>query len=166
MIAWRGDSGKSLTEAINAHSDYINSLDFSPDGSVLASGSSDQTTKLWNTKTWQQQGNPIDCGDSVCCVRYSPSGKHLAIATYDNIQIFNPGTRERIANFKAHAAVKSAGTLSLAWTPDGTRLLSGGSVWDPTIQEWDTSTWKQVGDPWNGHTSHVNAIAVNPAGTL
>ncbi|KAG1785874.1 uncharacterized protein HD556DRAFT_1450312 [Suillus plorans] len=56
--------------------------------------------------------------------------------------------------------------LSLAWTPDGTRLLTGGSYQDPTIREWDTTTWKQVGDPWTGHTGYILAIAIHPAGTL
>jgi thiamine pyrophosphokinase len=56
--------------------------------------------------------------------------------------------------------------LSLAWTPDGTRLLSAGDTSDPTIREWDTSTWEQVGHPWEGHTDYINAIAIHPAGTL
>jgi len=166
IIAWRGDNGESLTKAIKAHSHWICSLDFSPDGSVLASGSRDKTTKLWNTETWQLQGNPIDCDASVRCVRYSPSGNHLAIVTHMNIQIWNPGTRECIATFKVRVSVYSAGNWSLAWTPDGTRLLSGGSSSDPTIREWDTSTWKQVGGPWTSHAKDVKAIAVNPAGTL
>ncbi|OJA10294.1 hypothetical protein AZE42_05543, partial [Rhizopogon vesiculosus] len=70
----------------------------------------------------------------------------------------------RIAKFKA--AIDSAWNSSLAWTPDGTRLFSGGSSSDPTIREWDASTWKQVGEPWRGHTDNVSAIAVNPTGTL
>ncbi|OJA11026.1 hypothetical protein AZE42_12155, partial [Rhizopogon vesiculosus] len=56
--------------------------------------------------------------------------------------------------------------ISLAWTPDCTRLLSAGTISDPTIREWDTSTWRRVGDPWSGHTSHINALAVNSTGTL
>ncbi|KAG2354024.1 hypothetical protein BDR07DRAFT_1431077, partial [Suillus spraguei] len=56
--------------------------------------------------------------------------------------------------------------ISLVWTPDGTRLLSAGNKEDPTIREWDTLTWKQVGHPWKGHTNYIHVIAIHPAGTL
>jgi len=52
--------------------------------------------------------------------------------------------------------------FSLAWSRDGTRLFSAGSF----IQEWDTSTWNEVGDPWSGHTDTIYAIALNSTGTL
>jgi WD40 repeat protein len=116
---------------------------------------------LWDTKTWEQQGNPIECGSMVCCVRYLPSGE-LAIATKDHIQIYNSGMRERVASFKAHISPN----FSLTWTPNSTHLLTGGNEADPTIHEWDTTTWQQVGDPWTVHTSTINAITFNPAGTL
>ncbi|KAG2338323.1 hypothetical protein BDR05DRAFT_705075 [Suillus weaverae] len=160
VIVWHGETGESLTRPIKAHSNWI-SLDFSP-GPVLATGSYDNTTKLWNTKTWQLQGNPIECGGYVYCVRYSPSGEFLAIATRDKIQIYKADTRERVASFKAHTKFN----CSLAWTPNGTRLLTGGDNSDPTIREWNALTWQQVSDPWTGHSEYINAIAVNPAGTL
>lgn len=165
ITAWHGETGQSLTQVIKAHSHWIYSLDFSPDGTVLATGSWDNTTKLWSTETWQLQETPIDCHAPVYCVRYSPYGE-LAIATTMDIQILNPITRESIANIKSHTEISSftssSWNLSLAWTPDGKRLLSG----DSGIREWDTSTWQQVGDTWNGHTHKVSAIAVNSTGTL
>ncbi|KAG2130298.1 uncharacterized protein EDB93DRAFT_1255969 [Suillus bovinus] len=160
VIVWHGETGELLTELIKAHSSWIYSLDFSPDGTVLATGSCDGMMKLWNTETWELQGDPIKCG-SVNCVRYSPSGELLAIATKDNIQIYNQSTRKIIASFKGHTFNRS-----LAWTPNG-RLITGGGSSDPTIREWDTTTWKQVGDSWiGGHSSQINVIAINPAGTL
>ncbi|OAX32502.1 hypothetical protein K503DRAFT_870120 [Rhizopogon vinicolor AM-OR11-026] len=36
----------------------------------------------------------------------------------------------------------------------------------PYIRERDTSTWKQVGEPWTGHTNQINALAVIASGTL
>jgi WD40 repeat protein len=161
IIAWHGENGESLTKPIKAHSKHIYSVDFSPDGTVLATGSWDGMTKFWCTKTWQMQGDPIEC--LAYCIQYSPSGELLAIATFHNIQIYNPGTRERVASFKAH----TDRNVSLAWTPDGTRLLSGGDRNDPTIREWDPLTWQQVGHlQWEGHTTDINAIAIDPTGTL
>jgi WD40 repeat protein len=165
LIAWNRD-GKSLTGPIKIHTEGIWSLDFSPDGAVLASGSDDTTTRLWNTKTWQVQGKPIKCGIEIVCVRYSPSGEYLAIATWYNIQIWNPGTRKCIAKFDGHSAFNGACNISLVWTPDGKQLISGGSDRDPTIRIWDSSTWKWVGKPWKGHNGVVWMIALNPAGTL
>ncbi|KAG2347849.1 hypothetical protein BDR05DRAFT_996186 [Suillus weaverae] len=166
LIIWHGESGEPLIKPIKAHSGRIMSLEFSPDGELLASGSSDSTTKLWSTGTWKMQGDRINCGKAVYSVRHSPSGEHLAITTDNDIQIWNLGKRDRITTFKAHAAISSARNYSLVWTLDGTRLLSGGSSYDPTIREWDLSTMQQVGDPWTSHTDYIHVIAMNNAGTL
>jgi WD40 repeat protein len=163
LIAWHGATGEYLTQVMEAHSTWIEALDFSPGGTTLAtSGSQDRTTRLWSTESWQEQGNPIKCSDWVRCIRYSPSGELLAIATDSNIEIYNPSTRECIVKFKGHIVIN----VSLAWTPDSTRLLSGGNYQDPSIREWNTSTWQQVGDAWTGHINAINAITVHPTGRL
>lgn len=163
VITWtcHRESLAWVTQAsIKAHSGLIYTLDFSPDGTVLATGSNDFTTKLWNTKTGLLQGHQITCSGSVRCVRYSPSGVLLAIATDSNIEIYHADTtRQCITKFKGHTQYN----ISLVWTPDGTRLISAGSSKDPSIREWDASTWQQVGDPWTGH---AKAVAIHPTGTL
>ena len=37
-----------LSEKTNAHSDWIRSVTFSPDGTKIVSGSDDQTIKVWD----------------------------------------------------------------------------------------------------------------------
>ena len=38
-----------LSEKTNAHSDCINSVTFSPDGTKIVSGSHDRTIKVWDS---------------------------------------------------------------------------------------------------------------------
>jgi WD40 repeat protein len=102
-------------------------------------------------------GKSIHFNDHVSHVRYSPSGELLAVAA-DGVEIYNSSTRERITKLEVYATY-------IAWTPDGTRLLS--ACIDRTILEWDTLTWQRVGDPWTtGHTDYIYALAVDPNSTL
>ena len=90
----------------------IRSVCFSPDGSILASGSYDQTVRLWDSHTGeclrllQGHTNPVS---SVC---FSPDGSILASAGYDKtVRLWDSHTGACL-----HAA---AGTYSL----DLVRLL-------------------------------------------
>ena len=160
--AWHGDTGKPLIQGFIPHPESrVSSMDFSSDGATLVTGSLDGTTQRWSTATWQPRGRPITYlggkeGPSVTCVRYSPSAKLLAIATEDSIQIWNPSTKQLIADLAQRA-------ISLVWTLDDTRLLSRTNS---TIRQWDSSTWTQVGD-WNLDTSPYQPfLAVNYNGTI
>ena len=44
-----------LSEKTNAHSDYIRSVAFSPDGTKIVSGSDDQTIKVWDLVNWSRK---------------------------------------------------------------------------------------------------------------
>ena len=43
------------TEKTNAHSNYVASVQFSPDGSKIVSGSYDQTIKVWDSGAFWAQ---------------------------------------------------------------------------------------------------------------
>ena len=44
-----------LSEKTNAHSSYITSVVFSPDGTKIVSGSYDQTIKVWDMVNWSRK---------------------------------------------------------------------------------------------------------------
>ena len=48
-----------LSERSNAHSDYIRSVAFSPDGTKIVSGSDDETIKVWDSGAPLPSKSPI-----------------------------------------------------------------------------------------------------------
>ena len=47
-----------LSEKVNAHSNYITSVVFSPDGTKIVSGSYDQTIKVWDFGAREPSNRP------------------------------------------------------------------------------------------------------------
>jgi len=54
---WRASDGV-LLQTCSGHTLNVWSVDFSPDGELLASGSFDQTVKLWNAGTRDGESRP------------------------------------------------------------------------------------------------------------
>jgi hypothetical protein len=51
---------------------------------------------------------------------------------------------------------------SVAFSPDGTRIVSGSD--DDTLRLWDAATGHLIGPPITGHTDAVNCVAFSPDG--
>ncbi|KAG2054939.1 WD40 repeat-like protein [Suillus hirtellus] len=165
LIAWHANTGE-LKQTINkAHDGCIFSLDFCSHSTALASGSSDTTTKIWSTSTWNESRYSIRCGGNVRCVRYNLT--YLAIATDNYIQIYQIQTYDGfLSTYYLLNTIGGGFNHSLAWMPGSKRLLSGGNGADPTIREWNTSTRSGVGSPWKGHFKIIHAMPLNSSGTL
>ncbi|OAX32265.1 WD40 repeat-like protein [Rhizopogon vinicolor AM-OR11-026] len=159
------ETGRVVAGPLGGHTNLVFALDISLDGGILASGSFDRTVILWDTKTWQRKGHPLQCGAHVSWVRFSPT-RELGVATSGDIQIWDFDRRERLAQFKGHANFNNSRNRSITWTRDGTHLLSAGDENDPVIRSWDTSTLEQAGNSWTGHDRGIYNIILNPAGTL
>jgi hypothetical protein len=68
---------------LSGHTDEVNSVAFSPDGRLLASGSADYTIKLWDVASGSLVRTLTGHTDYVLSVAFSPDGRLLASGSDD-----------------------------------------------------------------------------------
>ncbi|MBG1244230.1 AAA-like domain-containing protein, partial [Nostoc sp. NZL] len=89
---------------LEGHSDWVNSVVFSPDGKTLASASADSTIKLWNRETGKEITTLTGHSSSVISVVFSPDGKTLASASWDStIKLWNREAGKEITTLTGHS---------------------------------------------------------------
>lgn len=81
-------------QSLKTHSDFINSVTFSPDGKLIASGSSDQAIKIWNTATSDLQLILEGHIGPVHSVTFSSHDVSLASLSQQVISIWNTATSD------------------------------------------------------------------------
>ena len=150
--------------SLRGHEKLVDSVAFSPDGSVLASGSDDGTIRLWDVSTEQPIGEPLRGHDRrVTSVAFSPDGSLLASGSWDvTIRLWDVSTGQPIGE---PLRGSEDTVLDIAFSPDGSVLASGS--WDSTIRLWDVSTWQPIGEPLRGPVNQpVFAVAFSPDGSM
>ncbi|MEX0269344.1 WD40 repeat domain-containing protein [Leptolyngbyaceae cyanobacterium UHCC 1019] len=125
-----------LKNMLTGHTDWITDLAFSPDQTLLASSSLDQTIKLWNVA----QGTLVASFQSgrVTSLAFSPDGSRLASGSRlqqwadgatspEGVQVWEVATGQLLYTL-------DAGLVNdLAFNPDGRSLAAGAqktTLWD------------------------------------
>ncbi|MCP6757851.1 MAG: AAA-like domain-containing protein [Fischerella sp. CENA71] len=146
------------TNTLEGHSDYVRGVAFSSDGKTLASASSDNTIKIWDSSTGKVIRTLTGHSDYVRGVAFSSDGKTLASASGDKtIKIWDSSTGKVIRTLTGH----SSAVLGVAFSSDGKTLASASG--DKTIKIWDSSTGKVI-RTLTGHSSYVSGVAFSSDG--
>ncbi len=122
-----------VERVLKGHRDIITSLAFSPDGTLLLSGSTDHTALAYRVATSEVVAEFKGHTASVTAVAWNRDGSHLSTTSRDGTaRIWILGKQPRSIVLKGH----KGGVISNAWSPDGESLATGGV--DGTVRIWST----------------------------
>ena len=144
-------------DLLTGHTSSVESVSFSSDGQTLASGSWDNTVRVWDVNTGKHlrtlEGHTL----WVNSVSFSPDGNTLASGSADEtVRVWDVNTGRHLRTL--------TGDLdrihSVSFSSDGQTLASGS--WDNTVRVWDINT----GRPLHTlrHTDRVHSVAFSPDG--
>ncbi|KAH7338595.1 WD40-repeat-containing domain protein [Rhizoctonia solani] len=140
----------------------VMSVAFSPDESMIASGSRDGLVRLWKTHTGSIiPTKPMKHAGPILSVAFSPDGTRLASGSIDcTIRIWDvKEASETIEAIRGHTDwIRSVGFSS-----DGELVVSGSH--DRTVRIWNSRTGQSINAPFRGHAHWVNSVAFSPDGS-
>jgi RNA polymerase sigma factor (sigma-70 family) len=155
---WEMPTGRELA-TLQGHTDRVNpGSKFSPDGTLLATGSYDTTVRVWDVARRQERF--VLRGHTACvpCLSFSPDGKRLASASWDKtVKIWDLTTGTERMTLPGHTAE----VASVVFAPDGSFLVSGS--FDKTVKIWDAATGQEL-TTLTGHSNMVWRVAISPDG--
>ncbi|GHO75184.1 hypothetical protein KSD_29550 [Ktedonobacter sp. SOSP1-85] len=127
---------------LDAHSDNIFAVAWSPTGEFLASAGRDSKVHLWHFTSGRLQYTYHE--PSTTCflsLAWSPDGRYLAAgSTTGPVFLWDvaTGSDKPQLIYRGHRRFARC----LAWSPDGRYLASGGDFGDNTVQVWSATSGK------------------------
>jgi len=145
------------------NSGIVYSVAFSPDGKTLASGSGDNTIRLWDVGSGRLIRSMAGHAGPVHSVAFSPDGKMIASASEDKtIKLWQVSTGKHIRLFNGH----TGGVYSVAFSPDGKTLVSSSEEGnDSALRLWDVNTGRLIRS-FEERNTWVPSVAFSPDGKM
>ena len=155
---WDVETGASLLSAPARENDrvHMTGIVFSEDGQLIATTSWDGFVEVWDAATGEQVSGLINT-EPEPIFDLDMSHGLLASTSASNIRMSDVMTGEVLETFSGHTNT----TYGVAFSPDGTKLASGGL--DRKIKIWDVLTGTTT-LTLAGHQGAVNAVTFSPDG--
>jgi WD40 repeat protein len=147
-----------LVNTFKGHELAVDSVAFSRNGRLLATGGRDGVAKLWDVDLPQEPG--FSTQGVVVDIVFSPDGCCLATAGFHQsaVKLWDVKTRKELRSFDGH----KGGASAAAFSQDGQRLATGG-VDDGDVKLWDVATGREI-LTFKGHTKGIQQVAFSPDG--
>lgn len=166
LLATNGQDGSILisnveTASLNhwlGHDAPVWTVLFNPSGTILASGSHDQTVRLWDVQTHQCLQVLRGHQDGVRAIAFDDNAQYLASGSSDQtIRLWDLQTGACLQVLQGH----TGGVFTLVFACGDQQLISGS--FDQTIRVWDLQTGACL-QVLQGHTGGIWSLAISPDG--
>jgi GTPase SAR1 family protein len=123
---WDLETGQCLA-TLKGHSADVNSVQITPDGRLAVSGSDDRTVKIWDLEAGNCVGTMEGHQSNVHSVAISPDGALIGSTGFIDETL-------RLWDLKSGACLQviqvkeTSPFFSVAFSPDGSRLIAGGAT--------------------------------------
>lgn len=114
-------------------------MTFSPDGKLFVAAAG-PTINIWETASWQRRPHAVEDREMVQILGFGfdRDTKTLAVAVKSAVLLLDPATMKERSRLKG----QQIGTAALAWSADGTRLVTGAYWGD--LDLWDVKQGKYI----------------------
>jgi WD40 repeat protein len=159
---------------LKGHSSRVNDLAFSPDGTLLASCSTDGTLRLWDTLSGEgrELNQPRDASTYLyTAVAISPDGENVLALTYrGGLQVWSVSHSRPVTHLIVPDRLTSVAGFAVA--PHGGLVVATQRVYsalgglpEAVLHLWESQTWKkQVVDL--GASGQARGVCFDPSGAF
>jgi WD40 repeat protein/serine/threonine protein kinase len=142
------------------HGQFVNDANFSPDGSRIATASSDGTVRVWDYESGREIARLYGLEGAIVNVTFSPQGTLLAAGgTHGEIKVWSTVNWDPQFALQAHTGE----VRGLVFGSEDS-LISGGV--DGWLRTWNVKTKQQTHKYHLANDRSVNCLAVAPRGKL